>query len=356
MRTVEEEFFGRVLDLGDPGATPFKLPLSVGQGGAQTFKFSLTSVTRTAILPLVDLTGGVAPYMPSGGEPAFILVNVGGSAGTLNVIDGFGIPVVSIPTGKVAEIYLLSSVGSFFGVWSYRLLDAAVGSSLPNDRIAFDIEIPGTTVGIDLYRILTAEYGYDGFSAVAIRARILGDIGNQTTSQATFYATGFPTGSLLTLTVNPGVGIYGRGGEGGYGGFPSILAGPGEAGGDAMFLGINTNIYNYGIIGGGGGGGGGGAVVSGTGGGGGGGGAGFVSGKGGRGGPPGGGDGAKGQLLYGGAGGAAPSNGGGGGSAGAAGSPGSGGGGAAGRSIVRLAANTVTKVVVGTILGSEVAV
>lgn len=194
----------------------------------------------------------------------------------------------------------------------------------------------------------------------------------------------FPAGSRLTIILESGARISGKGGDAGDGGsiggagFPpnNVNGTPGEKGGDAITLKLDTTIENNGTIQGGGGGGGGGGRCAGgagtLGGCGGGGGAGQfpgAAGLGGNGVATDGADGNPGTLSAGGAGGihvtdATPRGGNGGnpGQAGQAGETGGhlctgpeigagGGGGAAGLA-VRLNLNTVTWAPMGTVLGA----
>ena len=345
-RTIEEEFFGGVMDLGalSPGTT--KLPYSLLQGGVRTFLVSPPGNTR------LDLPSTNLNYFPVGGEPAYVIVNAG--TGNVDVYNSAGSLVVQIAPNNSARFFLVGQSGG--GRWKYETRASALGTALPNDRMPVELTIDGSTTPIDLYTYLRDEYDIDVDLKLAIRCTIKGLQGNDGSLTASFRASGFQSGSLLTLVISPNSGVYGIGGQGGYGGFPSILAAPGGAGGDALYLGIDTNIINEGVIAGGGGGGGGGSSSGGVGGGGGGGGAGFALGKGGTGGPPGGSNGKGSTLSLGGAGGTGFASGGAGGALAASGGAGNGGAGTAGRAIVRVLANTLTLLKTGTIIGASVTV
>lgn len=80
--------------------------------------------------------------------------------------------------------------------------------------------------------------------------------------RSAFEASGpFPIGSSLTLVLQSGARIYGRGGAGGAGGLgPGGAASSGGAGGAGLSVGLTTSVNNAGTIAGGGGGGGGGGA------------------------------------------------------------------------------------------------
>jgi hypothetical protein len=111
--------------------------------------------------------------------------------------------------------------------------------------------------------------GYDPSTNLPLGLTVILSTGTELLSAdrqlGSFYASSdIPTTSKITLVVQTGAVIAGRGGQGGEGA-PSGACGclpgqPGGSGGPALRLEFNTKVINYGIIGGGGGGGGGGGA------------------------------------------------------------------------------------------------
>lgn len=83
---------------------------------------------------------------------------------------------------------------------------------------------------------------------------------NSTAAYAFDTDLSYPTGSFISLTINSGCWITGRGGDGGNGADSVTSATAGGVGGPALWARYPITITNGGIIGGGGGGGGGGAL------------------------------------------------------------------------------------------------
>lgn len=278
----------------------------------------------------------------------------------------------------VVAIVLAGQVGTFWlrdnstaaGSWAVTLKSAAAGTSRTFDRIPLEHTITSDVYDFNLRSYCDA-HGYDGSKPASVRLTIGKPsyqyiVGSTNTLTYAFDSGDWPAGSTL-LIVNHAL-VSGRGGDGGPGGPKNQLvlmeALNGLPGGDAMRLRLDTAIVNYRKIQGGGGGGAGAAGDGNAAGGGGGGGAGHGPSVGGAAGSGGGAV----QGLSGGA--YGPGSGGGGAMSGAyGGDPGTGGngsnssptfiggaGGEAGRSIVRSSGVTVTKIVAGTIVGSEVAV
>ena len=116
------------------------------------------------------------------------------------------------------------------------------------------------------YNLLTAIQAtgqWDGVSPIIATITCTGNQGATNTSTPAFDTGTLPVGSTLTLTINSGCGIYGAGGNGGYGGLlaqytSTYLSTAGSPGGPALNLQCPTVIINNGAIAGGGGGGGGG--------------------------------------------------------------------------------------------------
>lgn len=115
-----------------------------------------------------------------------------------------------------------------------------------------------------------AQYlGYDPSTNLPLDLTVILSAGTELLSAdlqlGSFYApSDIPATSKITLVVQAGAVVAGRGGQGGEGA-PSGVCGclpgqPGASGGPALRLEFNTKVINYGIIGGGGGGGGGGGA------------------------------------------------------------------------------------------------
>ena len=106
---------------------------------------------------------------------------------------------------------------------------------------------------INLKTLYTNQTGSSPSSAVRVIYNINGNIGSTSTATAAIVTDTWPAGSEIVVNVDAGVYVVGAGGDGGNG---TGGGASGQAGGNAISLGYNITIVNYGVIGGGGGGGG----------------------------------------------------------------------------------------------------
>lgn len=352
--TQYEEQFGACLRMTMAADARMRLPF--GPGGARFYDVTASSSG-------LKLRAPRATAMRCG-ELFTVLNRSGGN--TLSVVAADGTTVLaSIVAGAMVDLWLVDNAttnGTWLAVPS--VATPAVGTALTIGREPWTVQVGNGTNPIILRRILDAR-GYLGEAPVALvcevgQGVVHGCIPSRgPVNEPTIDSGEFPAGSTL-LMINRGT-ILGAGGKGGAGGSTASGGQPGGAGNDgfpAIALRLTTNLINHGTIGGGGGGGGGGRGTGTQGGGGGGGGAGYAAGGGGLGGGVNAGNGSSGSLSGGGVPGAGGNGGGVGGTPGVNGTAGSGvgggAGGAAGPAIVKYFGITLTKIRVGTILGSEV--
>lgn len=309
MRSAADEYFGGGLDLGDPG-TPFALPLPYGQGSNRFLRVAhSTGTTRTLVLPaaafLVDGTG-----LTAGGQPQYVIWNASNANIIVRTFD-LSVIVATIPAGSAGRIFLLSTFGNPFGVWSSDVRTGAEGTPMPIDVEHFELELV-ECFNFNLFNELVRRFRdrFSGAKPVRVAVTLNGYIGGDTETDVPAFDTGgLPPGSLVTLVIRAGAGIIGAGGEGGAGWdltTGNVLPAP-TNGKTALTVRDDVLLLNYGLICGGGGGGSGAQYVtggSGGGGSGGGGGAGLPGGAGGIYGRPGGNAGKDGTMLVRGQGGA----------------------------------------------------
>lgn len=353
-RTAEQEHFGDShveLDLKDD----FRLRLPYGPGGCRLYAMQYTGLGFSAQLP------DARDLQPTG-EPSYVVACLDMD---FDIVDQSSNVLATLTVGDCVVIHLVDN-STAVGVWSVQFSGGfEVSSDIPNGREFYDVVFSRNTLDFNLRNHATA-IGYDGVAPVVFRCRVPSNItlGASSTAFWGFDTGGFPSGSVIMVTVEAGAVITGIGGIGGRGGdvLPGLLSQPGQQGGHGMRIQDDTILINYGTIQGGGGGGGGGAALSSPvgsqqSGGGGGGGAGFQNGYLQSGDP---GDparatgyGGRGGRDQGGLGGTGYVSGGDGGNPGQAGSTGTAAGGAAGDAIQRATAVTLTKIVAGTITGAE---
>lgn len=362
-----QAFFGGSLYLGDY-TDGTRVPLPLMEGGTRLIVGEPTVSSKALILPPMAFIGEDAengPVFPDA-TPKYTFVNYGSSDMVVKDLTATTIATVSPYT--CAKLFLvLAGSSSPLGFWAVHS-SVAQRSSVPLDidRRVFIVPIQTSVLnGFNLREYLNSHFRYDGTYPVKCSVTVPEGvmIGSDVPTKPAFDTGTFPTGSSMFLMLNEETSmIVGRGGNGGLGqdSPASHNAGPGQDGGDALVLRIDSILVNHGIIAAGGGGGGGGNAFGANGGGGGGGGAGFVPSLGGVAGPPGGSPGLKGGLLTGGSGGVGGNYGGAGGQAGVGGAQGSptggGGGGAGGQpgvALKLLTGMTVTKIVEGVITGGQ---
>lgn len=354
--TAAQEWFGGFV--AESFGSAYRLRLPNGPGGCRCYALEATAPGLTVSLPIATLcrAGDIITVINAGSKAFDVQTILGGA-------------VVTIDAGDCADLLCVLN-NTLGGFWHYHSRTAAQGTARA-DRHPVIIGFTSTQFdGVDLRAIVEANpdtYGWDGESPVAISCSLAPGVvvGSESTTQAAFDTGSWPTGSTLALHLQGSESqIDGRGGNGGRGGdAPSgLLPTNGGDGGVALLVQMNTWLFNHGKIRGGGGGGAGSSRSGSIAGSGGGGGAGFRLSSGGVAGSGGGGQpGTKGGIGVAGLGGTSSSGyaGGAGGLHGVAGSaaaPSGSAPGAAGHAIHRVSAYTLTKVVSGTIEGSEVAI
>lgn len=137
------------------------------------------------------------------------------------------------------------------------VLSALVGLSADDDRFHFSIAITSNTANYNLYSALVS-LGWNETDPLSGTVTIT--TGNTVyataTSAAAFRQGGaFPEGSAVTLVIESGAAIAGKGGAGGAGGEPGGAGGNGSNGGPALNVSSDISVNNQGTIAGGGGGG-----------------------------------------------------------------------------------------------------
>lgn len=266
-------------------------------------------------------------------------------------------------TGASAGVFIpiqvtqLKPLADRFAVEAEEMLFDAPAADLTNRAVTIDANNFNINLRTAHDSIFPAPTGSETVT-FTIKAGVL--VGSVSTGSPAIDVGSWPAGTGLTLILEAGAEIQGKGGAGGAGGFAGSGGAAGGAGGVALYTRKAIALNSAGVIAGGGGGGGGGDTNFFTGGGGGGGGAGTQVGIGGASSGVGSSAGANGTASAGGAGGTgSPASGGAGGNPGAAGSaggPASGGvpgaGGAAGAAVD--GTSYVTYTVAGTITGSQI--
>lgn len=357
-RTAYQEHYGESQS-ATIGAD-YRIRATRGPGGCRIYAITATTTGLKVTLP-------DARRLKLMGDACYTIANRG--ANTFTVRDADDNLVTTVTTGDACDLFLIDNTTDH-GTWA--VLDYAMGG---NSAILMDRQVVRLAYGnenrsnVNLLDDAIAA-GFDITVPSALQVYVVDEaiVGSTTTARAAMESGSWPAGTTLRLYVGSGARICGIGGRGGNGGSASgsILAQNGSDGGPALDIEMDTALLNYGKIQGGGGGGGGRSGGGGTPGGGGGGGAGHKAALGGTGGiqangqPFTAGNGRQGTVDAPGAGGIniALQFAGSGGAAGTAGSaPSSGGlGGAAGYSIRKATGITLTKLVAGTIDGSEVSV
>lgn len=354
-RTAAQEYWGDTIaedGLGDD----YYLRLPYGQGGCRFYLLGYSTSIFSVYMPDARL-------LQVGGEPQFV---VACTDKDFELYDATGVTLLATLTlGDCVMVRLISN-STEAGTWAADFSGGyEAGTDIPSGRVFYDVRVDVNTLDFILLDRLTA-MGYDGVTPAVVRCTIAANktLGASSTTSRGFDTGGFPTGTIVLLTIEAGAVITGIGGIGGRGGdvLPGLLSQVGQQGGHGMRIQDNTVLVNYGTIQGGGGGGGGGAALSSPvgsqqSGGGGGAGAGYQNG-GLQSGDPGDparatGYGGRGGRDEGGLGGTGYVNGGDGGDPGQSGSAGTAAGGAAGDAIQRNSGRTLTKLVAGTITGAE---
>jgi hypothetical protein len=360
--TAIDEQRGGSVDVTIGTAGIYRCRLETGPGGARLY------VIRPTVV-------GVIVQMPDparstcGTAPNVVLINKGTQ--TLTVTNYAGTTIGTIAASNAWEIWLpIAGDDTWLPIGPFPVSSSG---TLNATRKVFDVTYTASsTARTNVRTDVAKQYGYigqDGPVAVNVLVKAGVVLGGGTAGNASFATGAWPSGSTMVITLESGAYIAGAGGAGGSGFLANSSGGTaGGAGGDAMSVRVNASLINYGTIQGGGGGGGGGAArivssVATQGG----------SGGGGAGANPGAGGpiiqsaattaGSAGSLTAGGSGGvlgagAAGGTGGAPGTAGNAGQSGTTSGQAGGAAGVAIAVQTsagysLTKLVAGTILGSE---
>jgi hypothetical protein len=339
--------------------------------GTRVIDAGPTTAGKSVILPPANgATTAVTTYdkrVIRAGGPMFLVLNSGTQ--NLAVKDFGGTTLTTLVPGAAVRIWKVTGVTTA-GVWfTEPIATVNRGTALATNRQTFAITIGiSDTAAYNLHDDLLGAYHWDGTTAVAVTLTIASGVvrGSSSTSLPAIDTGTLPAGSTCIL-INQGT-ISGKGGDGGRGGMYGIsaLGVAGGVGGPALRMYQDMTVINLGTIAGGGGGGGGGGAAATTpgqhgGGGGGGQGHGPSTGGAGYGGSV---PGSNGTVNINGPGGAASGSsagpGGAGGTWGTAGTAGTnatasgGSGGAAGPYLLRKTTATVTWLVTGTRLTSEV--
>ncbi len=141
--------------------------------------------------------------------------------------------------------------------YDYQALEFLYGDALTEDEGGGELGVDLVVLGsddknIDLRSIYNGLFTTPDSSTQVkfiIEAGVI--IGSSSTSAYALETGNWPSGAMVTLKVNSGAYVVGKGGTGGT---PTVN---GEAGGNAILLDHNLTLTNSGVIGGGGGGGGG---------------------------------------------------------------------------------------------------
>lgn len=357
-RTAYDEHYGVGVDTAISANYVLRLPY--GENGATYYVLRPSSAGLEVRLPIAAWARQWARYS---------IANHGSFS--LAVKDTLGTTLHTLAVNERVTMTLIDAVTlPVQGTWVKAAKASAAGTTLVHDRVPLFVQF-GTWAGtgINLRSYCNQVFGYDGSKPASVYCRLRNSIviGSESplAAQPSFDTGLWPAGTTLLLEITAGSKIVGMGGRGGAGGGGGIFAAPGQQGGTALVVQVDTGLVNYGTISGGGGGGGGGSAPLSGGGGGGGGGCGYQPSQGGLGGGtvavgfPG----AQGGIAVGGIGGNGTAGGFAGGFGGnppgltgASGFGGGGAGGAAGNAIVKLSTITLNKIVPGTILGPEITV
>lgn len=256
--TALKEQYGGSVDVTLSTTTPYQCSHDSRHGCRRFYILRPTVVGAIARLPNAD-------YQTIGANPSITIINRGTQ--TLTVQTASGTLVGVLPANIGAEFYCLFNAEALNAAanvtWTYLpMVNTTVGASLNTNRIPFSITYTASsTTPTFLDLDIGKTFGYrraDGPVAldVTIAANVV--LGSNSVNSYAFYTGSYPSGSTLTLTLQPGAYISGAGGTGGTG---QLVSGTGMTqggnGGGALAIYVNTTLINNGRIQGGGGGGGG---------------------------------------------------------------------------------------------------
>ncbi|OIR06039.1 phage tail fiber adhesin Gp38 [mine drainage metagenome] len=223
-----------------------------GASGVTATSANLGTLTASTITASGNITSAGNISATGKVSGAYIMPNtiiVAGTACAPGVANG------SIAKGSDGSIYACVN-----GSWT---------SSSKVPPYNFNRVIAGNTTDYNLYNDAIAS-GWDGVAALIANVSVNGGVvvSGSSTSTYAFSITGnYPSGSSLSVVINSGAYVVGKGGTSGYGTPWNAQATNGGAGGNGMLItaspSANLKISNYGVIAGGGGGGGGGGANSG---------------------------------------------------------------------------------------------
>lgn len=256
--TALKEQYGGSVDVTLSTTTPYQCSHDSRHGCRRFYIIRPTVVGAIARLPNAD-------YQTIGANPSITIINRGTQDLTVQTASGTLVGV--LPANIGAEFYCLYNIEALnllgTPTWTFLpMVNTTVGASLNTNRIPFSITYTASsTTPTFLDLDIGKTFGYrksDGPVAldVTIAANVV--LGSNEPNTYAFYTGAYPTGSTLTLTLQPGAYIAGAGGTGGTG---QTLTGTGMTqggnGGGALAIFVNTTLINNGRIQGGGGGGGG---------------------------------------------------------------------------------------------------
>lgn len=371
MATALEEMRGGSVD-ATIASGDYRCRLDSGPGGCRLYVVRPQTAGCTFTLPN-------PAYIRAGAEANFVVINKGPNS--ISIRSNGATPIYTLATDRAVEVRIIAQGVDLWALSGPYVVSS--GTALNGDRKPFEIAYTASNASAQtrVRNDIAQQYGYvgaDGPAAVMVTIKANVVLGGGTATTASFDTGGWPAGTTMTIMMESGSYIAGRGGNGGAGQNAQTLGAgtpaSGGNGGPAMYVRCNSALISMGTIGGGGGGGYGGLARPTSSpsyaGGGGGGGAGVPGGIGANGGLNMAGQqtantrGQDGTLTAGGLGGAAESGntsaggpgrfGGGLGASGQAG--GFGTSGSAGPAIQTLTGFTLTKITAGTILGAEVTV
>lgn len=159
-----------------------------------------------------------------------------------------------LPTDTIFQIISAQETKHLF---KYTGLEFKYGNALDEDEGGGDPDVDLVLISTDdqninlrtIYNGLFPSPSASTQAKFIIEAGVI--IGSTSTSTEALNTGSWPAGATITLQLNSGAFVVGKGGDG-----DTIGGGGGEAGGDAIHLAYDLTLVNNGVIGGGGGGGG----------------------------------------------------------------------------------------------------
>lgn len=186
-----------------------------------------------------------------------------------NVLGAISTTVTSLRCKTLSELTPVTPAVNFpivAATANFRTLIELTDAGAPEIFVFTDYTAPVYNYNYDIYDAAVRN-GYVQGSGIAIIGTLVVVSGTQLLSGSVDYPafrapSYLPANSQITLVVEGGAVVAGKGGQGGTGAPSGVCGclpgGNGSAGGLAVLLEFPTKLINYGIIGGGGGGGGGG--------------------------------------------------------------------------------------------------